>query len=310
MDEAREEPRLNFFSLTFLVAFGLGSFVGVALALLAIVLADPQSTKKETTTVFIGGSTDTPAPGSTSTPAVRPKTKSALEVRIGPGEAYAVIGQLGKGDNVEVVGRDSESKWAAIRFPQGSAARGWVPVSELDGLTSPSSLAIVVATPLPRSNATLPPGTRGFGQSEGDSGLEEDGGSSGQATRVPTSAFNTGPVDLRVVNVTVLSDGHIQIVIGNLGPGDLHDIDVAVSVRSLQTGGETFSIGARTVKAGATVTVRTPAYVVLNEGLYEIVVDPNFAVNDPDRNNNRQGLSLAPPAPPPTPTPIATAANF
>jgi N-acetylmuramoyl-L-alanine amidase len=47
-----------------------------------------------------------------------------LNVRSGPGVAFAVVGTLGRGDGVNLVGRNFDASWAQIVLPNGT--RGWV----------------------------------------------------------------------------------------------------------------------------------------------------------------------------------------
>jgi TolB protein len=57
----------------------------------------------------------------------------ALNVRSGPGTAYAVIGSVALGDTLQVTGRDEAGAWLQVRTPAG--ATGWVsaPLVTLDG---------------------------------------------------------------------------------------------------------------------------------------------------------------------------------
>lgn len=47
-----------------------------------------------------------------------------LNVRSGPGVAYGVVGTLGRGDGVNLIGRNFDASWAQIVLPNGT--RGWV----------------------------------------------------------------------------------------------------------------------------------------------------------------------------------------
>src|SRR3990170_2009267 len=156
----RSTPTTRFLSPIFLVGFGVGSFVGVLLALLAIALARPADSDPVDTVVV----TATPASTSTAggptvapTPAVR--TRAALEVHIGPGDAFAIIGIVPRNDPVAVIGRNDDGRWVAIRFPANSTARGWVQAENLQGLESNqvAALPVVVATPLAIGPSTPPP---------------------------------------------------------------------------------------------------------------------------------------------------------
>src|SRR5437879_5172580 len=159
MDEAVPEPDQHhgFSPFSFLGGFGTGAFVGVGLALLVFFLI-----KDENTTAVVQTPVEVDAPdNSTSTtvsatPDQRPRTRIGLDVRLGPGDGYGVIGLLNKGEAVTPIGRDSDSNWLAIQFPPGSAARGWVPLDQLDNLSEAEQFAVVLPTPLPRTISPFP----------------------------------------------------------------------------------------------------------------------------------------------------------
>src|SRR5947207_2799370 len=159
--EADHHPRFSPFS--FLGGFGIGAFVGVGLALLVFFLIKDQNT-----TTVVQAPTEVDAPDSplaaaiSPTPDQRPRTKVGLDVRLGPGDGYGVIGLLNKGEAVTPIGRDADSNWLAIQFPPGSAARGWVPLDQLDNVSDADQFAVVLPTPLPRTISpfpTIPPAT-------------------------------------------------------------------------------------------------------------------------------------------------------
>jgi hypothetical protein len=311
------QPRFRFFSVTFLVGFGIGSFVGVALALAAFALARPED---RVTTLF-GPTVELPTavvpPGSTPVPAVR--TRSALEIYLGPGRAYAIIGSIGRGEVVEVLGRDSSEEWVAIRFPPNSAARGWLSAGDLDGLTTEivSGLSVVAPTPLPRS-APIPTPRLASGGGPNDGG----GGGGSNATPVPavtvtpaststgplptaTPGPNLGPTDLTVLRMSVLGDGRVAVVIGNLGPGDVIDRIVFVDVRNIGAGGETLSTSG-VIEVGDTLTLTTSTFQLTAEEQVIATVDPGASIDDRNRGNNSISAVLTPPptATPPAPTPL------
>ncbi len=125
-------PRVRVFSTTFVVGFGFGAFLGVALAILAVALvqdAEPQSNNAQIPTANAQIPTAIPRAGASQTPtpdeAVR--TRQALDVRIGPGDVFAVIGVLSRGVALDVVGRDEAAAWLAIRFPPAPPAGAGCP---------------------------------------------------------------------------------------------------------------------------------------------------------------------------------------
>ena len=78
-------------------------------------------------------------------------------VREGPGSAYVEIGLLRNGQDVEVVGRNTDGSWFQIFYPYQSQLRGWVPSSAL-GVpdTSLASIPIAAVTPIPRPTVIQP----------------------------------------------------------------------------------------------------------------------------------------------------------
>src|SRR5436305_2124436 len=100
MDEAVPESdhHSRFSPFSFLGGFGVGAFVGVGLALLVFFLIKDQ---QNTSTVVhapveVDGDTPDSIFGATvsPTPDQRPRTKAGLDVRLGPGDGYGVIGLL------------------------------------------------------------------------------------------------------------------------------------------------------------------------------------------------------------------------
>jgi hypothetical protein len=143
-DDAPQGERRGFSPFNFLVGFGVGSFVGVGLALLAFAMVDEDPEPAGSAVI----QPDEPAVASTTpaaTAEARPRAKTALDVRLGPGNGFAVVGVLARGDSVEVVGRDNASEWLAIRFPPGAfdgtdvgTGASTVPTSTPDPLATPA----------------------------------------------------------------------------------------------------------------------------------------------------------------------------
>jgi hypothetical protein len=296
-----EEPSRRFFSpVSFLVGFGAGSLIGVLLAILAIVIVqDSDASDNAPSQILVA--TSTPVPGATSTPDLRPRTRSALDVRLGPGEAFAIIGTVARGEAVEVVGRDSDANWAAVRFPPGSTGRGWLPLEQIVGLTNLSEFSILLPTPLPRSIST-PFSSSGFGGGFNGSG-SNNGGSGVSTPRPPTATPpNTGPFDLTVTRVSVLDDGRVSVVIGNRGPGDFFAQLVFVLVRS--TTGESEQIVGEVgrLAVGATMTLHTAHFRIAGTRDIDAVVDPSASTGDTDPSNNTMRVTLIAPTPTPEPT--------
>jgi hypothetical protein len=292
MDNA---PRGGFISFTFVVGFGLGIFIGAILGLLAVLVALPEDETPDVVEipVFVTG---TPRPQGDDAPEVR--TTATLEVRVGPGESFATLGTISRGDEVDVVGRDFDSKWLAIRFPRGSTSRGWIPADGVEGLerSSVTTLAVLLPTPLPFVFNTPSP-FGGFGSG----GTNDDGGGSGPF-RTPTPVPTTS--DLVVQSLRVLNDGRISVTVANRGPAHITNQIVQILVRPLGGAGETFShVGG--FPSGESVTFRTNSLRVTEPTDVQAIADPGANINDPVRSNNVVTQALIPePTPvPPTATP-------
>lgn len=300
-----EQPsRFHFDSFTFVIGFGLGTFIGVALALTAIAMvqhSDASESNTDQQAIVIPTLPPTPR-GATATPDIRPRTKAALDVRLGPGQAFAIVGIFPRGEAVDIVGRDNDAQWVAIRFPPGSNARGWVPVSDLEGVSGLDRLAVVQATPLPRS-VTIPtfPFDGGGGDGAAPRATPVNGTESPAGTPAPTR--NVGPVDLVVNRVTLLPDGRVRVVVGNIGPGDLVEQQVQLLIRDLASRTELIINPERGLAVGETVTLTSSFFTVRTEQEVHAIADPSGNINDPNRSNNFLAVTLSPA---PTPVPSAT----
>ena len=290
-----EDVPRRFNPVTFLVGFGAGTFVGVALALLATALVDDTTATNNSAAVRDAAAANGVI---TTTPESRPKTKSALDVRLGPDTSYAIIGLLSRGETVEPVGRDADAKWLAIRFPPGSAGRGWVPISELEGATGIDRLAVALPTPLPRAVPDFP---LGIPESFGTAVATPEG-----PLVTPTPQFNPGPPDLFVSRVLLLSDGRVSVTVGNRGPGDLVGQAVFVIVRDLGARSEQLVSGLGNLRVGGTITLVTSSFrVTSDEGeTIQAIADPYDNADDVNRSNNLMQVTLVPL--PRTPTPVPT----
>lgn len=87
---------------------------------------------------------------STAMPAPRPppgpRAKGILEVRVGPGEDYNVVGLIPANARLEVAGRDETGEWLSIALNPGSKLHGWVPRDFVSGLTDFGRLEVVPVT--------------------------------------------------------------------------------------------------------------------------------------------------------------------
>ena len=300
-------PR-RFVSWTFVIGFGVGSFVGVALALLAVAMAKPEPTVTESIIEITATPAPTTAPSqptATATPSVR--TLANIEVRIGPGEAYAIIGSIGSDDPVAVLGRDDGGDWVAISYPPGSAGRGWLPAESLSGLSNSSVTALAVLVPTPFTRALPTTVIADFPASTPTLGATPSGIAStplpGQTPRItPTASgprstptprpLHIGPTDLTIVGISANSDGTVLVSIGNAGPGDVSGSTISVLV-SDGTQSETLFVQP-VMRAGDTVDLETSRIRITQETEVTATIDPNNLLADIDRSNNQRYATLAP----------------
>jgi hypothetical protein len=85
------------------------------------------------------------------------KTIAASTVREGPGTDFAQIAPLPTGQDVEIAGRNGDSSWFQISYPQGSQLKGWIPGTAVRlSNESIQQLAIVANTPVPRQTVVRP----------------------------------------------------------------------------------------------------------------------------------------------------------
>ena len=308
-----ESSRFRFFSLTFLVGFGVGAFVGVALGLMAFAVVgeteddpDAEAVASSPTPGLSGSANLTPTP-------VRARTTSAIDVRIGPGSDYAAVGTIARGEILDLQGRDESGEWIAVRFPPGSSARGWLPARAIENLTNVSALAVVIPTPLARS---IPTPSRAFvtgspsapGSIEPNEQTTTRGPSSTpvtprSGTAAPTSTPRpSGPPDLAVTAASRLSDGRVRVTIINRGSGDLVGHQVMAIVADPTTRSETLRAPGTGLRAGESITLESDSFLVTEPTPVIATVDPSFSYPDGDRSNNTLTVSLGPP-PTPAPTP-------
>lgn len=104
--------------------------------------------------------TVTPAFSETPTPpaaeACKPTVTTSVvaNVRSGPGQAYNIIGTIPQGGSANVAGKSTDGTWWYIEFPAGVGGFAWVAGSVTTPNCIPSTLASIVAPPLPVVAAT------------------------------------------------------------------------------------------------------------------------------------------------------------
>jgi hypothetical protein len=136
----------------------------------AVALA-PTATATATPTDTPQPPTDTPTPEPTATPTATPEptatptetplaqpqavTSSAINVRSGPGTAFAVVGQLQPNRPVDILGSNADRTWWQVLLPNGN--EGWVAASVVDVTGPVDGVASVTNIPTAPPRPTAPP---------------------------------------------------------------------------------------------------------------------------------------------------------
>lgn len=93
--------------------------------------------------------TATPRPTATSLPTATPTpfavVQDTVNLRGGPNQAFAQLGQLAAGETLEVLGRNETADWLQVRAPDGTI--GWVVARLVDTSSYPPNEFPVVAAP-------------------------------------------------------------------------------------------------------------------------------------------------------------------
>src|SRR3990172_8076548 len=163
------------------VLAGLAVAGAIVLAVIYLILFGSRGGPGSGSGVFIEPLTPQPGRG------VSGQIIATTTVRVGPSREFDAVGELTRGQNVEVAGRNEDSTWFAIYFP-GSDLRGWVPGSALKLPSENSVIPVVSVTPISRPTVILPTPTPE---------------PTGTATPTPTATGTATPVveaDLAVVD--------------------------------------------------------------------------------------------------------------
>jgi hypothetical protein len=245
----------------------------------------------------------TPQPGSnTSGRGILAKTIAASTVREGPGTDFAQIAPLPTGQEVEVAGRNGDSSWFQIYYPQGSQLKGWVPGTAVR-LTNENiaSLAVVANTPVARVTVVRP--------------TEQPSAPAVTPSITPTPAPSAtatpqgGGVDVAVAfqNPTCLPGSQLSIVIRNAGTVALtRSAQVVVSNASGVVSTQSFGVD---LPAGSAMTLLTGVAAQAPRMTAQITLLP--AANQPPDGNagNNTAECTSGGAAPPAGTPIPPAAT-
>jgi uncharacterized protein YraI len=127
----------------------------------------PSPTEGGTATVTPASVTGAPSPSQSDTPhptatylpptatPVNGKTTYKINVRAGPGAAYASLGMLETGQEVQIIGRNEDESWYIILYPAGPGGRGWIAAQYI-------SLPAGVKIPMPTEVTSTPAGPTGL----------------------------------------------------------------------------------------------------------------------------------------------------
>jgi uncharacterized protein YraI len=125
---------------------------------------------------------------------------SMVDIFTGPGEEYDRIGILVAGENAQIIGRSSDSKWWVIKVPYVETGRGWVPDLQVE--TQNSSGVTVLEEDVVQ---TQPPGT--------------PSPSSSLVTAIANTNIRSGP-GLEFIKIGLLAQGQTAEILGK-DPEDL-----------------------------------------------------------------------------------------
>lgn len=107
----------------------------------------------------VPASTEAPEPTTTFTPEETGPlaiTTVALNVRQGPGQHYPVLGLVPPGTRLRIVGRNPETTWWQVVYPDGSEGRGWV-FADFTQASDTAEVPVVVTPEPPTPTATATP---------------------------------------------------------------------------------------------------------------------------------------------------------
>lgn len=74
------------------------------------------------------------------------KANATVNVRTWPSKNSQVLGTLRRGQELDILGRSSDSEWVLIAYPPRSQQRGWIPTSAIDRQDSVYALPTVTPT--------------------------------------------------------------------------------------------------------------------------------------------------------------------
>lgn len=127
-------------------------------AVVASPTATPEPVQPLATATPVTGSDTVPVATATSSPSPTPEpllqVLSGVNVRLGPGTVYDIIGALNGGDVVRPLGRSPDGGWWQIVYPPNSGGVGWVAGAYVQPNPPALNLPVVAAPPPPTGTPT------------------------------------------------------------------------------------------------------------------------------------------------------------
>jgi hypothetical protein len=224
----------------------------------------------------------TPLPGR----GVPSRSIATATVREGPAAEYLEVGLLRSGQDVEVVGRNTDSSWFQIFYPPGSQLRGWVPSSALRPPDT-TNVPVVAVTPIPRPTVVLPTSTPDATETPAPT-----------ATVTGTPAPVAGPdLQARIVPGTCAVGQRLVLNVRNLGPGAITSRTITILVQTPNAIVRAL-VSPPPINLNVNQELDIDTTYVVQERVMAIV-DPLGALGDVNVGNNRVDCVVA--AVPPTP---------
>ncbi|MFQ5613537.1 MAG: FHA domain-containing protein [Anaerolineae bacterium] len=171
------------------------------------------------------GPTSTPLPSDTPTasPAGTPQGQvtTDLNVRLGPGTGYSVVGLLEAGETVDIVGKNAEGTWWQIVFPDGPGGRAWI-AARFAPADNPALVPIIeTPTPVPTGTPTpLEPTPTATAEPTATASQTPTATSTATATSTPTGT--PGTLETPTATATLPPESSISFTASaeTIGEGD------------------------------------------------------------------------------------------
>jgi uncharacterized protein YraI len=116
-----------------------------------------MSSTPEIVVSSVTSSTPAPTPTPVNTQPQATVSVAALNMRLGPGTNYPVIGSLTLGETCDIIGRNAATSWWNVQCPKN--LKGWVAAQLVSVTGSTANVPIIVAPPPPTSTPVPPSAT-------------------------------------------------------------------------------------------------------------------------------------------------------